>query len=222
MRILIVEDEPDVARQVQVALCKTGYAVDVAFDGEEGHFLGDTEPYDAVVLDLGLPGMGGLNVLERWRRDGHGMPVLILSARDTWREKVTGLRIGADDYLAKPFEMEELLARIEALVRRGAGKASPELSCGPVRIDTTRQKAWVDDTPLTLTAMEYRLLAYLMHHAEAVLSKTELTEHIYAQDEDRDSNIIEVMINRLRNKIGANRICTHRGRGYQLTAEDDG
>jgi len=221
MRILVVEDDPDIARQVEAALRDAGLAVDLAFDGEEGHFLGDTEPYDAVVLDLGLPEMGGLRVLEQWRRDGKDMPVLILSARDTWREKVTGLRTGADDYLAKPFEIEELIARVEALVRRGAGHGTPILECGSIRLDTTRQKAFLGNTPLSLTSMEYRLLSYFMHHPETVLSKTELSEHIYEYDADRDSNIIEVMVNRLRNKVGANAIRTYRGRGYQLTAESD-
>ncbi|MCW9035422.1 MAG: response regulator transcription factor [Alphaproteobacteria bacterium] len=221
MRVLIVEDDPGIARQIEVTLREAGYAIDLAFDGEEGHFLGDTEPYDVIILDLGLPGIGGLNVLERWRNDGRTMPVLILSARDTWREKVTGLRTGADDYLAKPFEMDELIARVEALVRRDAGHGSPILKCGGVKLDTTSQKAFLGNTLLTLTAMEYRLLSYLMHHQEKVISKTELTEHIYEYNDDRDSNIIEVMISRLRNKIGADYIKTYRGRGYQLTADDD-
>ncbi len=221
MRILVVEDEPDMARQVRDALTAAGHAVDLAPDGEEGHFLGDTEPYDAAVLDLGLPKRGGLSVLDAWRRDGRRFPVLILSARDTWREKVLGLRSGADDYLAKPFEMEELLARLEALTRRGAGHAAPVLVCGPLRLDTTRGHFDLDGAPLVLTALEHRLLAYLIHHPEKVLSKTELSEHIYEHDADRDSNTIEVLVNRLRNKIGASRIRTHRGRGYQLTADGD-
>ncbi|MCW9001602.1 MAG: response regulator transcription factor [Rhodospirillales bacterium] len=222
MRILIVEDDAEIARQVAGALRSADYAVDHAADGEEGHFMGDTESYDAVVLDLGLPGMSGVRILEKWRDDGRTMPVLILSARDSWREKVAGLRAGADDYLAKPFEMEELMARVEALVRRGAGQASPVLACGPVTLDTSRRKAFAGGEELSLTGMEYRVLSYLMHHPETVVSKTELTEHIYEYDADRDSNIIEVMINRLRSKIGADLIRTYRGRGYQLTAGDDG
>jgi two-component system, OmpR family, response regulator len=222
MKVLIVEDDHNIAQQISVALRETGYAVDIAYDGEEGHFLGDTEEYDAVVLDLGLPGMSGLKVLEDWRKNKRSMPVLILSARDTWREKVTGLKTGADDYLAKPFEMEELQARVAALVRRGVGQSSPILQCGLIKLDTTTQKAFYNGQALSLTSMEYRLLSYFMHHPEAVLSKTELTEHIYEYDGDRDSNTIEVLINKLRNKIGAKNICTYRGRGYQLTANDHG
>ncbi len=220
MRILVVEDEKTIAGQIGAALSEAGYAVDLAHEGEEGHFLGDTEPYDAVILDLGLPKKSGLSVLEQWRRDGHTMPVLILSARDTWREKVVGLRTGADDYLAKPFEMEELLARLEALVRRGSGHATAVLMCGGLSLDTANGKVILDGSAVPLTAFEYRLLAYMMHNVGKVLSKTELTEHIYEYDAERDSNTIEVLINRLRNKIGANRIHTHRGRGYQLDADD--
>lgn len=222
MRILIVEDEIAIAEQIRMALSEAGYAVDIAYEGEEGHFLGDTEPYDAVILDLGLPKKSGLSLLEQWRRDGRTMPVLILSGRDTWREKVVGLRTGADDYLAKPFEMEELLARLEALVRRGTGNAAPVLTCGGLSLDSARGKISLDGSALTLTAFEFRLLSYLMHNSGKVLSKTELTEHIYEYDAERDSNTIEVLINRLRNKIGAHRIKTHRGRGYQLDVADVG
>lgn len=220
MKILVVEDDHEIARQVSSALRDVGYAVDNAYDGEEGHFLGDTEAYDAIILDLGLPVMSGLSVLESWRKSGRTMPVLILSARDTWREKVTGLRTGADDYLAKPFEMEEMLARVEALVRRGAGQSSPVLVCGDIKLDTTTQKASLKNEILSLTSMEYRLLSYFMHHAEAVISKTELSEHLYEYDGDKDSNTIEVLINKLRNKLGASCIRTYRGRGYQLTASE--
>ncbi len=221
MRILVVEDDPHVARQLEAALRRAGYAVDVAFDGEEGHFLGDTEPYDAAVLDLGLPITDGLTVLRRWREDGRKMPVLILTARDTWRDTVTGLRAGADDYLAKPFELEELLARIEALLRRAAGHASPVLACGPIELDTSTKRVTLAGEPVELTALELRTLSYLMHHQEKVVSKTELTEHIYSQDFDRDSNVIEVLINRLRKKLGRELIRTHRGQGYRLTAAAD-
>lgn len=216
MRVLLVEDDEQVARQVADALSGARYAVDVAGDGEEGHFLGDTEPYDAVVLDLGLPKMDGLSVLERWRADGRRMPVLVLTARGNWREKVAGLRAGADDYLAKPFEMEELLARIEALIRRASGHASVVLSCGPVTLDTAAGRAAMDGRPVQLTALEYRLLDYLMHHKGEIVSKTTLSEHIYDQNFDLDSNVIEVLVNRLRKKIGAGLIVTHRGRGYSL------
>ena len=221
MRVLVVEDEQEMANQIVESLRQAGYATDVTYDGEEGHFLGDTEPYDVVVLDLGLPKISGLKILEQWRSNGQVMPVLILSARDTWREKVTGLRTGEDDYLAKPFEMEELLARIEVLVRRQAGHAKAILLSGPLKLDTTSKKLFLNDQIINLTALEYRLADYLMHHPAAVISKTELTEHIYEMDSDRDSNVVEVLVNRLRNKIGADLIITHRGRGYQLVADND-
>ncbi len=222
MKVLVVEDDPQVARQVTAALTQAGYLVETAQDGREGHYLGDSVPYDAVVLDLGLPVVDGLTVLQRWRRAGRAMPVLILTARDSWREKVTGLRAGADDYLAKPFELEEMLARVEALIRRAAGHASPLLQCGPVDLDTVTTRVTVRGAPVELTGYEYRMLAYLMHHRGKVVSKSELTEHIYAQDFDRDSNVIEVLVNRLRKKLGAGLIHTHRGKGYQLRAPGDG
>jgi two-component system OmpR family response regulator len=222
MRILLVEDEEDLARQLQDSLTEAGYAVDLARDGEEGHYLGASEPYDAVVLDLGLPVLDGITVLERWRRDGKTMPVLILTARDRWSEKVAGFDAGADDYVAKPFHMEEVLARLRALVRRAAGHASAELSCGPVRLDTRSGKVTVDDQVVKLTAQEYRLLAYLMHHQEKIVSRTELTEHLYDQDFDRDSNTIEVFVGRLRRKLGVDVIHTARGLGYRLGPPQDG
>lgn len=220
MRILVVEDDRDLARQVAALLGEAGYAVDVAHDGEEGHFLGDTEPYDAVVLDLGLPKLDGLSVLERWRTAGRSMPVLILSARGTWRDKVGGLRIGADDYLAKPFEPEELRARLEALIRRAAGGANPVLACGPLTLDPAAGRASLNGALLSLTAYEFRVLAYLMHHRGKVVSKTELSEHLYAYDGDRDSNTIEVLVNRLRRKLGEGFIRTQRGQGYRLVEPD--
>jgi len=216
MRILVVEDEKTLAEQVKTALAEAGYAVDVACDGEEGHFLGDTEPYDAVILDLGLPRLDGLSVLRRWRAASRKVPVLILTARDRWHEKVEGIDAGADDYLAKPFQMEELLARVRALIRRAAGHASTELVCGPLRLDTRRGLATVEGHPLDLTAHEFKVLSYLMHHQGAVVSRGELTEHVYAQDFDRDSNVIEVFIGRLRRKLGADLIETVRGQGYRL------
>ncbi len=221
MRVLVVEDDPDLGRQLAGALSDAGYAVDRASDGEEGHYLGDTEPYDAVVLDLGLPVMDGVSVLERWRRDGRNMPVLILTARDRWREKVAGFDAGADDYLSKPFYMEELLARLRALVRRASGHAKSELDCGPLRIDTRAARATVDGNPIKLTALEYRLLAYLMHHQGRVVARTELIEHLYDQDFDRDSNTIEVFVGRLRRKLGINLIQTVRGLGYCLAEPED-
>jgi len=216
MRVLVVEDEPTLARQLQKALEESGYAVDVAPDGEEGEFLGSNEAYDAVVLDLGLPKVDGVKVLESWRRQGREMPVLILTARDTWSDKVSGLDAGADDYLAKPFKMEELLARLRALIRRAAGHASPELAVGTVVLDPRSSRVTVNGAPVRLTAQEYKLLAYLMHHKGKVVSRTELTEHIYDQDFDRDSNTIEVFITRIRKKLGVELIHTVRGLGYCL------
>jgi two-component system, OmpR family, response regulator len=216
MRILVVEDDKELNRQVCEALADAGYVVDTAFDGEEGHFLGDTEPYDAVVLDIGLPQMDGISVVERWRRDGRKMPVLILTARDRWSDKVAGIDAGADDYVTKPFHIEEVLARLRALIRRAAGHASSELICGPLRLDTKTSKADLDGKTLKLTSHEFRLLAYLMHHMGEVVSRTELVEHLYDQDFDRDSNTIEVFVGRLRKKMGIDLIETVRGMGYRM------
>ena len=216
MRILVVEDDINLNRQIKDALTEGGYAVDVAFDGEEGHYLGDTEPYDAVVLDIGLPQMDGLSVLEEWRRAGKAMPVLLLTARDRWSDKVQGIDAGADDYVAKPFHMEELLARLRALVRRAAGHSSNEITAGPVRLDVKAGKVTVDGQAIKLTSHELRLLSYLMHHKGKVVSRTELTEHLYDQDFDRDSNTIEVFVGRLRKKLPDEVIHTVRGLGYQI------
>ncbi len=221
MRVLVVEDDLRVAGQVTETLRDAGYVVESADEGEEAQFLGETEDYDAVVLDLGLPGVDGLTVLQRWRAAGRSMPVLVLTARDTWRDKVTGLRAGADDYLAKPFELEEMVARVEALIRRAAGHASPVLKCGNIQLDTATGRVTLAGQPIALTALEYRTLSYLIHHALEIVSKTELTEHIYGQDFDRDSNVIEVLINRLRQKIGRDSIETYRGRGYRLVGPID-
>ena len=216
MRILVVEDDPDLNRQLTEALKTAGYVVDSAKDGEDGHFLGDTEPYDAVVLDIGLPRMDGISVLEAWRRAGRKMPVLILTARDRWSDKVAGIDAGADDYVAKPFHIEEVLARIRALVRRAAGHATNEIECGPVRIDTKSGRVTVDGNPVKLTAHEYKVLEYLMHHRDRVVSRTELIEHLYDQDFDRDSNTIEVFVGRLRKKVSGELIETVRGLGYRI------
>jgi len=221
MRLLVVEDDPDLNRQLVAALAEAGYVVDSAKDGEEGHFLGDTEPYDAVILDLGLPEMDGVTVLEKWRRDGRTMPVLILTARDRWSDKVAGFDAGADDYVAKPFFMEEVLARLRALLRRATGHATSELECGPVRVDTRSSRVTVNGRAIKLTSLEYRLLAYLMHHQGRVISRTELVEHLYDQDFDRDSNTIEVFVGRLRRKLGKDVIETVRGLGYRLAAPED-
>ena len=216
MRVLVVEDDANLNRQIKEALTDAGYAVDVAFDGEDGHFLGDTEPYDAVVLDIGLPQMDGLSVLEEWRRAGKTMPVLLLTARDRWSDKVQGIDAGADDYVAKPFHMEEILARIRALVRRAAGHASNEITAGSVRLDVKAGKVTVDGQSIKLTSHELRLLSYVMHHKGKVVSRTELTEHLYDQDFDRDSNTIEVFVGRLRKKLPEECIQTVRGLGYQI------
>lgn len=218
MRVLIVEDEATLRAQLVEAIGAAGYVLDEAEDGETGEFMGATEPYDAIILDLGLPKLDGVTVLKRWRADGLKTPVLILTARGAWTERVEGIDAGADDYLPKPFQMEELLARLRALIRRSGGHASAELRCGPLVLDTRAKRVTVDGRPLALTGHEYRVLAYLMHHAGRTVSRSELIEHIYAQDFDRDSNTIEVFIGRLRRKIGRDTIKTERGLGYRLEA----
>lgn len=219
MRVLVVEDDENLNRQLVTALTDAGYVVDTASDGEEGHFLGETEPYDAVVLDIGLPHMDGISVLEAWRREGRTMPVLLLTARDRWSDKVQGIDAGADDYVAKPFHMEEVLARLRALVRRAAGHASNEITAGPVRLDVKAGRVTVDGQAIKMTSHEFRLLSYLMLHKGKVISRTELTEHLYDQDFDRDSNTIEVFVGRLRKKLPEELIQTVRGLGYQILVD---
>lgn len=221
MRLLVVEDDRDLNRQVTEALRGAGYVVDTAFDGEEGHFLGDTEPYDAVILDLGLPEMDGITILEKWRKNERSMPVLVLTARDRWSDKVAGIDAGADDYVAKPFHMEEVLARVRALIRRSVGAATNDYHCGPVHLDARASKVTVDGHLVKLTSHEYRVLAYLMLHQGRIVSRTELTEHLYDQDFDRDSNTIEVFIGRLRKKLKADVIETVRGLGYRAVPPGD-
>ncbi|RYY43370.1 MAG: response regulator transcription factor [Sphingomonadales bacterium] len=216
MRLLIVEDEPTLGQQLKNALEGAGYAVDLATDGEEGHYLGSNEQYDAVILDLGLPEIDGLTVLDRWRKEGKTTPVLVLTARDSWSDKVAGLDAGADDYVAKPFQTEELIARLRALIRRASGNASAELIAGDIRLDTRSGKVTKAGEPVKLTAQEYKLLSYLLHHKGKVVSRTELIDHIYDQDFDRDSNTIEVFVTRIRKKLGADTITTIRGLGYSL------
>ena len=220
MRILIVEDDADLSRQLKSAFKDAGYAVDVAMDGEEGHFLGDTEPYDAVILDLGLPLIDGVSVLQKWRSDGKKFPVLILTARDQWSEKVAGFDAGADDYLTKPFHVEELMARLRALLRRAAGHTTDTIELGDLMVDNRAARAFVDGMAIKLTSHEFRLLSYMAAHKGRVISRTELVEHIYDQDFDRDSNTIEVFVGRLRKKIGTQRIETVRGLGYRLLDPD--
>ena len=221
MRVLIIEDDENLSRQMKEGLEAAGYSVDHAADGEDGHFLGDTEPYDAIILDLGLPVMDGVSILKKWRTDRRDTPVLILTARDSWTDKVEGLDAGADDYLTKPFIMEELLARLRALIRRSAGQTNPQLQAGPVLLDTRSGKVSVNGMAIKLTAQEFKLLSYMMHHSGKVVSRTELTEHIYDQDFDRDSNTIEVFVNRVRKKLNVPLIHTVRGLGYQLEWNDD-
>lgn len=221
MRLLVVEDDKNLNRQLVEAFQEAEYAVDSALDGTDGHFLGETEPYDAVVLDIGLPGMDGITIVEKWRKAGRTMPVLLLTARDRWSDKVAGIDAGADDYVAKPFHMEEVLARVRALVRRAAGRASNEMAVGRVSLDTRAGRVEVDGRAVKLTSHEYRLLAYLMMHQGRVVSRTELTEHLYDQDFDRDSNTIEVFVGRLRKKLGVDLIETVRGLGYTVGTGTD-
>lgn len=216
MRILVVEDEPTLATQLADALRQAGYTVDTAVDGGTAQYMGAVETYDVVVLDLGLPVMDGLTVLKQWRAGGQGMPVLILTARDNWHEKVAGIDAGADDYLTKPFHMEELLARVRALLRRSSNHASAQWRCGPLMLDTRQAKVTVDGQALSLTSHEFKVLAVLMQRAGEVISRSELTEHVYAQDNDRDSNTIDVFIARLRKKLPPDTIETVRGLGYRL------
>lgn len=216
MRLLLVEDEPTLRTSLRMALQEAGYVVDEADNGRDAHFWGDTENFDAVVLDLGLPVMDGLTVLKRWRSAGRTMPVLILTARDNWHEKVAGIDAGADDYLTKPFHMEELLARLRALIRRANGQASAVLQCGLLMLDTRTSRVTLDGQAVPLTSHEYKVLEYLLHRPHKVVSRTELTEHIYAQDFERDSNTIEVFVGRLRKKLPSTTIETVRGMGYRL------
>jgi two-component system OmpR family response regulator len=218
VRVLIVEDEALLARQLATALGDAGYAVDCAADGAQADLLGRTESYDVIVLDLGLPKIDGLTVLRGWRESGIAVPVLVLTARGSWHEKVQGIDGGADDYVAKPFRIEEVLARLRALIRRSSGHAAPELRCGALTLDPRAGRVTVDGAPVKLTSHEFRVLSYLMHHRGRVISQAELTEHIYAQGFDRDSNTVEVFVARLRRKIGASFIQTVRGLGYRLEA----
>src|SRR5512145_2320791 len=216
VRVLVVEDEARLSRQLSTALREGGYAVDCAMDGARAEFLGQTERYDAVVLDLGLPKVDGLTVLRRWREEGLAMPVLLLTARGSWHEKVQGIDGGADDYVAKPFQIEEVLARLRALIRRASGQVTPELRSGNVVLDPRVSRVTAGGVPVKLTSHEFRVLSYLMHHRGRIVSQGELTEHIYSQGFDRDSNTVEVFIARLRRKLGSSFIETVRGMGYRI------
>ncbi|MEJ2654483.1 MAG: response regulator transcription factor [Acidihalobacter sp.] len=219
MRLLLAEDDHALASRLSERLGREGYAVDAVDNGVDAEFMGMEEPYDVVVLDLGLPRRNGLDVLRHWREQSRTLPVLILTARDAWQEKVEGFQAGADDYLAKPFHTEELLARLQALVRRASGQPAPELSVAGLTLDEGRQIVRLPDGgELALTGTEFRLLRYFMRHPGQVLSKTRLTEHVYAYDDDRDSNVIDVYVNRLRHKLGRERIQTRRGQGYVMNA----
>lgn len=218
MRVLVVEDEGKLAAQLRDALMAAGFSTDVASDGEEARLLGGTEPYDAIVLDLGLPRQDGLSVLRHWRGRGMRTPVLILTARTDWHNKVEGLNAGADDYLGKPFVMEELIARIHALIRRSKGFAASEIICGPISLDTAAGKVSVNGQPVALTAQEFRTLSYLMHRQGRIVSQRELAEHIYDLEDERESNTIEVFVGRIRRKLGIDTIKTVRGLGYRLEA----
>ena len=218
MKVLVVEDQDRLAAQLADTLTAAGYAVDRAADGERADFLVSTEQYDAVVLDLGLPKIDGLTLLRSWREAGNAVPVLVLTARGSWHEKVQGIDSGADDYVAKPFRMEELLARLRGLIRRASGQITPLLRCGAVALDPRLAKVTLEGAPVKLTSHEFRVLSYLMHHRDRVVSQAELTEHIYAQDFDRESNTVEVFVARLRRKLGASFIETVRGLGYRIGA----
>ena len=216
MRLLVVEDETRLAADLRAALEAAGYAVDVAHDGAAADFCVETERYDAVILDLGLPRIDGLTLLGRWRRAGKTMPVLLLTARGSWHEKVEGIDAGADDYVAKPFHVEEVIARVRALIRRAAGHADAELRCGALTLHVPRAMVSVNNVPVTLTSHEFRVLSYLMHHRGRIVGQSELIEHVYAQSFDRDSNTVEVFVSRLRRKLGVDCIRTVRGQGYCL------
>ena len=216
MRILLVEDDDRTAQAVSAALGAAGYLVEREAEGEAAWFKGDTEPYAAVVLDLGLPGMDGLSILRKWRQSGQTFPVLILTARGDWHERVEGVDAGADDYLPKPFQMQELVARLRAVVRRSAGQSTAVIAIGPLSLDTLQMRVSVDGVPIHLSPQEYRLVSYLMHHAGRVVSQLELTEQLYAQDFERESNAVEVLVGRVRKKLGVDLIKTRRGFGYVI------
>ncbi len=222
MRILVIEDEQQLAAQIASELQNNGFTVDQAHDGSEGLYYAEEFPYDLMVIDLGLPKMSGSQIIEQLRADDNKTPIIILTARDHWQDKVTGLSSGADDYLTKPFHMPELLARVNALLRRSAGQANPVFSLGPVSLDTNRQLISIDDQTIDVTAYEYKIMEYLIYNPDKVISKTELTEHIYEQDYDRDSNVIEVLVGRLRKKLDPSNtikpIETLRGRGYRINS----
>ncbi len=216
MRLLVVEDEPTLGKQLQTAFQEQGYAVDLAVNGQDALHMGLEEPFDAAILDLGLPVLDGLSVLKGWRSAGRTMPVIILTARDSWSDKVDGIDAGADDYVAKPFHMEELLARLRGVIRRSVGNPTPVMMWRNVRLDTVGGRVSIDGQPITLTAHEFKILSWLMHHPREIASRTTLSEHIYSYNDDPDSNTIEVFVARLRKKMPSGMIETVRGLGYRL------
>ncbi len=219
MRVLLVEDDDRIARNVKTALTEAGYVFDHERDGEEAWFKGDTEDYAAVILDLGLPRLDGLSILRKWRASGRAMPILILTSRATWLERVEGINAGADDYLPKPFEMQELMARLRAIIRRSTGLSAPIITIGSLSLDTRQMLVMRDGAPLNLSPQEYRLLSYLMHHAGRVVPHSELIEQLYSHDSNKDSNAIEVLVARLRKKVGLDLIETRRGFGYLVNKD---
>ncbi len=219
MRVLVVEDEVAVAESVRARLERSGFVVDVARDGEDGWFAGDTEDFSAVILDLGLPTMDGLTVLKRWRKEGRSMPVIVLTARGSWKERVEGIDAGADDYLPKPFQIEELIARLHAVMRRTAGQASNTMTIGPVTVDSRRKIVTVNGAAVDLTPLEFRLLSCLAFRSGAVVSSVDLLDHLYGHDHDKEVNVLEVLLGRLRRKIGSEVIGTRRGQGYYLKVQ---
>lgn len=216
MRLLLVEDDDRIAADISTVLTSAGYSVEAVSDGKDAWFLGDTEDYDLVVLDLGLPGMDGMSLLKKWRSNGRHMPVLVLTARGSWAERVEGIDAGADDYLPKPFQFEELLARVRALIRRSVGHGATTIVVGPLSIDTRAMRVSVDGVPQALTPLEYRLVSYLGHHRDRIVPPAELQEHLYGDDYSRDANALEALVARLRKKLGAIAIGTRRGFGYYM------
>jgi len=221
MRVLIVEDEPHIVDDIARALSESGYVCDIAGDGNDAWFRGDSEDYSAVILDLGLPWLDGLTVLKRWRENGRTMPVLILTARGSWSERVEGIDAGADDYLPKPFRIEELLARLRALLRRASGHAAPVIEVAGLALDERLMRITVAGRAVPLTPLEYRLLSYLIHHHDRIVPQHELAEQVYEHDHDRDNNALEALISRIRRKIGGNLLHTRRGFGYFVGHDDD-
>lgn len=217
MRVLVVEDDPDLSQRIAQVIGQAGLLAETCGDGRQAEFLGATESYDAAVVDLGLPGLDGVSLIRQWREQGRNFPVLILTARNRWSDKLAGFGAGADDYLTKPFQLEEVVLRLRALLRRAQGHAGSVLSVGPLSYDTLNARFFLDDAPLQLTAQEQRILSYLMHHQDRIVSRSEIAEHVYQRDLDPDSNTVDVLIGRIRKKLGHALIHTERGLGFRLS-----